>query len=346
MTALPEEAFGAALAGLPGMGPHRLLELLTGTPPSTAWQQFGRPDADVVAVWDRVHELGLTVGLVGSPGYPKKLAKDQEPPAVLFWRGSIKALEGPRVAIVGTRRCTHYGREVASHLGAELSRAGVVVISGLALGIDGAAHEGALAGHADDGRAPVGVVGSGLDVVYPRRHSRLWGRVAAAGCLMSEAPPGAAPEPWRFPARNRIIAALADLVVVVESHAAGGSMLTVDAAIKRDCPVMAVPGSVRSPSSAGTNKLLTEGIPPVLDADDVLCALGLEGVVVQPLKAAVIDVEGAHGDVLAAVEWSPTGVETVMRRTGLGLPATAAALGRLEDAGLVRKDGPWWQRSA
>jgi DNA processing protein len=169
--------------------------------------------------------------------------------------------------------------------------------------------------------------------------------VAAAGCLLSEAPPGAPPEAWRFPARNRILAALADLVVVVESHAAGGSMLTVDAAIKRGTTVMAVPGSVRSPSSAGTNRLLAEGCPPVAEVDDVLCALSLEGVAVPLPTNAGESLDEGPAAVLAAVDWSPTGVETILRRTGLRLPDLAAALGRLEDSGLIRKEGSWWQRT-
>src|SRR5262249_15322114 len=157
-------------------------------------------------------------------------------------RGSLAALDRPRVGLVGTRRCTPTGKSVARQLGRELAACGVAVVSGLAIGIDGCAHQGALAARA---APPVGVVGSRLDVVYPKSHRRLWDDVAAAGVLLSEAPLGAPPEPWRFPARNRILAALSDVVVVVESHAAGGSMHTVRAAVDRGIPVMAVPGSVR-----------------------------------------------------------------------------------------------------
>src|SRR5204862_479680 len=155
---------------------------------------------------------------------------------------------------------------VARQLGRELAAHGVAIVSGLAIGIDGSAHEGALAAKA---APPVGVVGSGLDVVYPKRHRHLWDAVAAAGVLLSEAPMGAVPERWRFPARNRILAALSDVVVVVESHAAGGSMHTVRAAIDRGIPVMAVPGSMRNPAAAGTNQLLSEGVPPARDPDDI-----------------------------------------------------------------------------
>ena len=178
----------------------------------------------------------------------------------------------PRVAIVGTRRCTRYGFDLARELGADLAAAGVQVVSGLALGIDGAAHRGAL--DAAGGAPPIGVVASGLDVVYPRAPPAAVGGGRHRGSLLSECPLGTAPEAWRFPARNRIIAALADAVVVVESAGAGGSMYTVEEALARDRPVLAVPGSVRSAASAGTNRLLAEGAGVARDADDVLAAIG------------------------------------------------------------------------
>src|SRR5205085_5885336 len=127
---------------------------------------------------------------------------------VLFHRGDPGVVEGRRVGIVGTRRCTRYGRELAYELGRDLAASGVRIVSGLAAGVDGAAHNGALAA---GGAPPIAVVGSGVDVVYPKRHSQLWADVAAAGLLVSEAPLGAAPEPWRFPVRNRVIAALSEV---------------------------------------------------------------------------------------------------------------------------------------
>lgn len=306
MGGLPAEAFAAALASLPGMSPHRLAAVFGHWPdPEGAWAavETGRVlDAPGVAgatageerrflaerwrraasgpcrpalVWGVCRRAGIEVTHRHDPGYPAALAGDPEAPAVLFWKGDLDALRGPRVAVIGTRRCTATGAAVARELGAGLAAAGVRVVSGLALGIDGAAHEGALG--VPGGAPPVGVVGSGLDVPYPRRNRGLWQRVAERGVLVGEAPPGAAPEPWRFPARNRILAALAAVVVVVESHARGGSKLTVDAALARDVPVMAVPGSVRSPASAGTNELLAAGAAPARDVDDVLVALSLTG---------------------------------------------------------------------
>jgi DNA processing protein len=291
---------------------------------------------------DAHRAAGVAVHLLEDSGYPPVLAADHQAPAVLFSRGDLGILSGPTVAVVGTRSATHYGEEVAAELGRDLARAGVVVVSGLAVGIDGAAHSGALAAGS---APPAGVVASGLDVVYPRRHARLWGEVAARGALMSEAPLGTPAAPWRFPLRNRIIAALAQVVVVVECHRHGGALHTVEAAIERGTPVMAVPGSVRSPASAGTNALLSEGCQPVRDAVDVLTALDLErtGRDVSPPSRLSLDEDVAA--VLRAVDWQPTHTDEVLRRTGMALEEVAVNLARLEESGLVRAGDAWWERS-
>jgi DNA processing protein len=343
--ALPDEAYAAALAGL-GITPLRLSTLLRQHGPRGALlvAQPAMGDAEVEAKWRAHTDAGITIHLRDQPGYSARLAADHQAPEVLFSRGDLSALNGPLVTIVGTRRCTQTGRDLARQFGRELASAGVGVVSGLAAGIDGAAHEGALA---VEGARPVGVVGSGLDVVYPRRHRDLWQAVAERGVLLSEAAAGAPPEPWRFPARNRILAALADVVVVVESHAAGGSMHTVRAAEERGKTIMAVPGSVRSPASAGTNRLLADGLPPALDVDDVLTALGLSragqsrGPARLPLREAPSD---GDREVLTAVGWEPTSLEDVLRRTGLRPPAAAAALNRLARDGWVQGVGGWWER--
>ncbi|HWC37509.1 MAG TPA: DNA-processing protein DprA [Acidimicrobiales bacterium] len=279
---------------------------------------------------------------IGDPGYPPVLAGDHQAPAVLYSRGDLEVLARPTVAVVGTRSATHYGEEVASELGRDLARAGVVVVSGLALGIDGAAHHGALAG---GGAPPAGVVASGLDVVYPRRHAWVWDQVATRGVLLSEAPVGTPPAPWRFPLRNRIIAALALVVVVVECHRHGGALHTVNAACERGIPVMAVPGSVRSPASRGTNALLSEGCQPVRDADDVLTALDLErtGRAALPTRPALTADETVT---LRALDWQPTATDEVLRRTGRSLEEVVVVLARLEESGLVRAGDGWWERTA
>jgi DNA processing protein len=311
-------------------------------PLSRRWASAAR-DVDLAVVAEANRAAGVAVHLLGDPGYPSALASDHEAPAVLFSRGDVAALAHPGVAIVGTRSATHYGQDVASQLGCELANAGVGVVSGLALGIDGAAHQGALAAGS---APPVGVVASGLDVIYPPRHARLWERVARAGALLSEAPLGTEPRAWRFPVRNRIIAAVAQVVVVVECHRRGGALHTVEAAIERGRLVMAVPGSVRSPASEGTNALLADGCQPVRDTDDVLAALDLEraGRSAAPAAYRPPDLTAEEGTVLAALEWRPVGTDEVMRRTEMPLEAVAVVLDRLEGLGVARGGGGYWER--
>jgi DNA processing protein len=285
---------------------------------------------------------GITAVVHGSAGYPELLARDVEPPAVLFHRGALDHIAGPRVAVVGTRRCSPTGAGVAFELGRDLAAAGVRVVSGLAAGIDGAAHRGVLAAAA---APPIGVVGSGLDVVYPTRHHDLWHAVGRAGVLLSEAPPGARPERWRFPARNRVIAALADLVVVVESHRRGGSLHTVDEADRRGIDVLAVPGSVRNPAAAGANDLLAEGRVPVCSATDVLVALGLGPARHRDQPDPRPPPDPGDQPVLDAVGWQPATLDHVAARCGLGLTAVAPALDRLVEHGWVVRSGGWFERS-
>lgn len=383
ITDLPDDAYIAALAGLPHLTPSRLRCILEGSDPSRAWERIraGRAPAglggagpdpapegsaggskprwtsealsaawcsharrtDPRQVWADYRSAGVRVCRQGRAGYPPRLAEDPEAPPILFWSGDLQALGHPSVGLVGTRSCTHYGEEVAAELGLGLAQAGVSVVSGLALGIDGAAHRGALAAR---GFPPIGIVASGLDTVYPPRHARLWQQVALSGALISEAPLGAVPEAWRFPWRNRLIAALSDVVVVVESHRSGGALLTVQAAIRRGVPVLAVPGSIRSPASAGTNALIADGCSPVRDVDDVLVALSLSGGLIrhQPVPAprSSAPTGGAEAAVWAAIGAEPTPTETIMRRTGLSLAGVALALDHLEEEGWVRGSQGFW----
>lgn len=289
------------LAGLPSITPWRLRRLLWHHPPTEAFdrlcagadlhpmvhrwlpaagiEQLRREAraADPGAVLERCARLGIEPVPLGDPRYPPVLAVDREAPVLLFARGDLAALDGRRVAIVGTRNATAAGRATAAELGEQLAEAGVAVVSGMARGIDGAAHRGVRrAGTRPGSGRAVGVVANGLDRPYPRQHTELWRWVGDHGLLLSEWAPGTAPEPWRFPLRNRVIAALAEVLVVVESRERGGSMITVDAAIARAVPVMAVPGSVRSHASDGTNALLGQGAGTVRSAGDVLLELGLD----------------------------------------------------------------------
>ena len=363
MGKLPMEAWLVALASLPAVGPARLRALLATGSPAAVWTRLQGPPSpelmqvagkhdlyeqwrrtavslDVDRLWARHREHGVGVAALGTPGYPSALSHDMDPPAVVFHMGDPQVVAGPRVAIVGTRRCTRYGSDVAFELGRDLASAGVGVVSGLALGIDAAVHAGAL-----DARTapPIGVVGNGMDRAYPERNRALWRAVADQGVLLGEAPLGAPPEQWRFPARNRIIAALADVVVVVESHASGGSMHTVAEAAARDRAVMAVPGPVRSSASDGCHELLADGCAPCRDVDDVLLALGMSGAEAVPLDSRP-DPDRVGRQVLDALGWQPADAEQIKGRTDLTMAEVAGAVEELRAAGWVAVSGRWIER--
>lgn len=357
------EAKLAALAALPAMSNRRLGHLLDGRSVEDAWDlvrggaapspsvpeeharrwasELATVDLDEVTV--RLSGLDCQVTSWHDDAHPQPLADDIDPAPVLFRCGEFPNPSTPTVGIVGTRRCSGPGKEVAYELGESLARAGVAVVSGLALGVDGAAHRGALAAR---GVRPIAIVGSGIDVVYPRRHRELWYQVATSGCLCTEAPLGAEPEPWRFPARNRLIAAMSDLIVVVESRAAGGSLLTVDEAVRRGIDVMAVPGSVKNGAAAGTNQLLVDGCAPVRNADDVLMALGLSTIDSATRRAGGRpELQGELGVVLAAIDDGPTSVDEIVEYSGMDLSAVYVALERLMGSGQIVADGVRVRRS-
>ena len=264
----------------------------------------------------------------GRPGYPPLLAELHDPPARLFLRGRpAELLARPAVAIVGARSCSSYGAQVARGLARELGAAGVVVVSGLARGIDGEAHRGALAG----GGITIAVLGCGIDRDYPRSHAELARRIAEEGLVVSEYPSGVEPAPWRFPARNRIIAGLARATVVVEARERSGALITADFALELGRDVFAVPGEITAALSAGTNDLLRQGAAPLLSADDILGALGLERA--PPARAASLS--QAAQAVSAVLRDGARATDELVRAVGLGSAEVAAALVELELAGLA-----------
>jgi len=262
----------------------------------------------------------------GRPGYPPLLAQLYDPPAELYVRGDLQILDESAVAIVGARSCSPYGRQVARSLARELAGAGLVVVSGLARGIDGEAHRGTL----EAGGRTVAVLGCGIDRDYPRSHAELALRIREQGAVVSEYVPGVEPAPWRFPARNRIIAGLCVATVVVEARERSGALITADFALELGREVFAVPGEITSALSAGTNDLLRQGAAPLLAAADVLAALGLEQA---PRRAGAVSETAAI--VLAEVTDAACDVDGLVRATGRSTGEISAALVELELAGLV-----------
>ena len=272
-------------------------------------------------------------------------------PDLLFMEGDrAEVLSAPRVAVVGTRAASVHGLADAWELGAFLGAAGISVISGLAIGIDGAVHFGALqaaeAAGARGDRAvagPVGVVATGLDVVYPRRHRVLFERVRRWGLLVSEQPFGTPPERGRFPVRNRIIAALADVVVVVEATLNGGSRITAERALDYGRPVLAIPGSRRNPAAAGCNALLADGAQPLLDPSDVLVALGLTPGgqhlwATAPAATKRAPASVAARNVLTALAGEAAHPDQLASRTGLDPGQVALAVEELVALGQATRD--------
>lgn len=264
--------------------------------------------------------------------YPDSLRDAADAPWALVGRGDPQLLDGLQpfeaVTIVGARRATGYGREVARELGRELAAAGMTVVSGLAFGIDACAHRGAL----DAGRT-IAVLGCGPDVAYPASHRNLWRRICETGAVISEFPPGATPWRWTFPARNRIMAALAGMTVVVEAATRSGSLITTDLAADLGRDLGAVPGPVTSRASAGPNSLLAGGACVIRDAQDVLDAMLGPGR--KQIEHRSPRLDQALESVLAAVEAGQSTCDAVATATGLPGPAAAAALARLELLGYL-----------
>lgn len=371
------QAAAAALASLPLMGPRRMAAFVQKWGFQQAWQvvqdrswlrharvarMVGSQASKLAETWsgsarklvpEHLYEAHCRAGVrivpFGSPFFPRPLALDLEPPMVIFAQGDLALCERASVGVVGTRAATSSGKQIAYELGALLVEASVNVVSGLALGIDGAAHRGALAASnavsASNGKA-IAVVASGLDVIYPRTHTALWQQVAQNGLLLSEWPLGTVASKWHFPARNRLIAALSNIVVVVESHARGGSLLTAEEAIKRDRPVMAVPGSIKNLASAGSNRLLGDGMAPVCELDDVLIALGLASYRVPGVATATSDeptsqhkrsehLDLADATLLEHIGWQPIMLDALATLSGFSLPELSLRLTLLEARGLI-----------
>jgi DNA processing protein len=345
------------IAGLLGAGDRRATGLLALGEADLLTAAAGRRvevtlaflDAlDVDAERERLADSGLLVACRHARIYPALLSDLIDPPAVLFGAGRPEVLalmnEEAAVTIVGTRRASAYGTEVAYALGRGLGAAGVPVVSGLALGIDGTAHRGCL----DGGGVPVAVVASGPDVAYPRRHRSLHERVRDAGLVLSELPPGTEPYRWSFPARNRIMAGMAHMTLVVEAADPSGSLITAEFAKDLGRCVAAVPGRVTSSVARGTNNLLKDGATPISGTEDVLDELFGVGIRTGG-TATYTPVEPDDPQlcaVLAAAE-AHDSVDEIAATTGRAAAEVRSALGRLEaDGYLVRRDLGGWERAA
>ncbi len=297
-----------------------------------------RRSFDPDTLLEQLAEKGIAALTLPDAGYPEKLREIPDPPPALYVDGEIP--DGPSVALVGSRKASVTGLDTARKLGRELAKRGVCVISGLALGIDAAAHEGAL----EAGGTTTGVLGCGIDVVYPRRNRELYEKVRRSGALISEYFLGEAPLAWHFPARNRVIAGLADVLVVVEAAEKSGALITARHALDAGRDVWAVPGPVGLEECRGSNKLIADGAAALWDIPEFVESVAPQQGAREkfgPALAPKRSVDGLPDNEAAALAWigfQPTEADVISRRSGIEMRELLPALALLELKGYITRD--------
>ena len=293
-----------------------------------------RPEIDPDSEMEALETAGIDVICLRSPEYPARLAEIYDPPPVLYIRGKLEPGDERSVAVVGTRASSGYGLEMATRLAGGLAANGVTVVSGLAVGIDAAAHRASL----DAGGRTIAGVGSGLDQVYPAKHADLARKIAESGAVISEYPPGVRPHARNFPRRNRILSGLTLGTLVVEAGFRSGALLTVTHALEQNREVFAVPGSTLSERSKGTNWLIQQGAKLVLDVEDILEELNIAGLGAQlGLSAPTPDPGTVESELLNMLRTEPVHMDEITRRSGEPSSVVSATLTMLELGGLVRQ---------
>jgi len=292
-----------------------------------------RAGVDLDQALKRVEQLGAQVLTWESEDYPRNLRNIPQPPPVLYVKGTLIPADEWAIAVVGTRRASAYGREVTRELAGQLAASRVTIVSGLARGIDGMAHQAAL----DAGGRTVAVFGSGLDHVYPPEHKALAEKIVRAGALVSDYPLGMPPESANFPPRNRIISGLAKGVVVVEAPEGSGALITADFAAEQGRDVFAVPGSILQRSCRGTNKLIQQGAKPVLEANDILEELNMTLVTEYTQASLAFPADETEKQLLSFLSAEPVHVDELRAKTGLPIAQVSGTLALMELKGLVRQ---------
>lgn len=352
-----EKAFWVALQQTPGLGTRRVLQLVKIFGDARA--VWVAPEKELRAIkglgnavdclieWRRqaspakllgdLEAAAIGVLTLAEDAYPLELKRIYDPPPVLYWRGSQLPGEKLKIAIVGTRRATAYGLKVANELAGDLANAGVGVVSGVARGIDAAAHRGAI----QSGGLTWGILGCGVDIIYPQEHRELYHQIMDNGAIMSEFPPGTPPEAGHFPARNRIISGLASGTVVVEAGSRSGALITANMALEQNRDVFAVPGPITSPYSRGTNSLIKEGARVVTGVEDILVEYEAHTPTLWSLPAekerAEMALTPAEKQVLECLSIVPIHIDTIMTATGLQPGDINNALLQLEMAKFIRR---------
>lgn len=294
-----------------------------------------RNHLDLDGIWERLREQSIQVITWDDEEYPRRLREIGQPPPVLYVRGKLLTDDDFAVAVVGTRRVTSYGRRAAEDIAAALAQQRVTVVSGLARGVDSIAHQAALNG----GGRTLAVLGCGVDRIYPPEHHRLAEEICAYGALLSDYPPGTEPDAANFPARNRIISGLALAVVVVEAGITSGALITAKFAADQGRDVFAVPGSIYSPSSKGTNSLIRDGVYPVTEPRDILDVLGLEKVADYRSARSTLPENASEVKLLSLLDNEPTHMDEIQAQSGLPIDEVSATLTLMELKGMVQQVG-------
>lgn len=294
-----------------------------------------RAKIDLEKVLARMAQLNITALTWEDESYPRRLRQIDQPPPVLYVRGELTPQDDFAVAIVGTRRMTVYGRQVAEEAAAFLASNGVTVVSGLARGVDGAAHEAALAA----GGRTLAVLGCGVDTIYPPEHRRLAEKMMENGALVSDYAPGTPPDSANFPPRNRIISGLSAATIVVEASEKSGALITATFAVEQGREVFAVPGGIHAPQSLGTNRLIRDGARPLLRMDELLDALEIDRIEARQQARRALPADSVETRLHEVLTREPQHVDEIRNRAGLPIEQVSATLAIMELKGMVKQVG-------
>ena len=294
-----------------------------------------RASVDLEQVWSRIEKQGITVLTWEDELYPPRLKEIEQPPPVLYVRGAITMEDHFAVAIVGTRRITPYGRQITEELASFLAGQGITVVSGLARGVDAVAHSAALKA----GGRTIGVLGSGVDKIYPPEHLQMAGAMMKQGAVLSDYAVGTPPDASNFPPRNRIISGLSMAMVVIEAGETSGALITAEFAAEQGREVFAVPGSILAPQSKGANKLIQQGAHPLLSPQDLLQALNLTRAGEFKAARKALPADALEAQLLGVLGAEPLHVDEIRNQTGLPIEKVSATLTLMELKGMIRQVG-------
>ena len=294
-----------------------------------------RKQVDLERIIEKVHAQDVKILTWDDDTYPRRLKEIAQPPPVLFIRGSINVEDDWAVSVVGTRRVTPYGRQVAMEIARFLAQNGITLVSGLARGVDAIAHQAAL----QAGGRTFAVLGSGVDVIYPPEHRKLADEIIKQGAVISDYPLGTQPESTNFPPRNRIIAGLSLATIVVEAGETSGALITAEFAVEQGRDVFAVPGSILTPQSEGTNKLIEQGARPLLRMTEILDALKLEQIPEKQTTRKTITASPEEKKLLIHLNQDPRHIDEICQVSGLPIQTVSATLTMMELKGLVTQVG-------